>query len=107
MRISITRPAAGNVDGVSLDHFQPGLSYDISSSLGTFLIVMGCALPESSDGPGFETSVDEVQFAVNVNERASVAEDRDDGHPSRPRPPAKAQFAFPNRGKRRAAKAQR
>ena len=38
MRIRIRRAIVGIVDGVSLSHFVPGLSYDVSDSLGGYLV---------------------------------------------------------------------
>jgi len=43
MRIRIRRAIAGVIDGVSLSHFVPGLSYDVSESLGGYLVSSGDA----------------------------------------------------------------
>jgi len=43
MRVRITRRMSGTVDGVSLDRFQSGATYEISASLATYLIVNGAA----------------------------------------------------------------
>lgn len=43
MRIRIRRPIAGVIDGVSLSHFEPGLSYEVTDSLGGYLVSTGDA----------------------------------------------------------------
>src|SRR4051795_12532487 len=43
MRVRITRRMSGTVDGVSLERFQSGATYEISASLATYLIVNGAA----------------------------------------------------------------
>jgi hypothetical protein len=43
VRIRIRRAIAGIVDGVSLSHFVPGGSYDVSDSLGGYLVSTGDA----------------------------------------------------------------
>jgi hypothetical protein len=43
VRITITRRAEGEIDGMPLERFEPGHTYDVNSSIATYLIVMGCA----------------------------------------------------------------
>ena len=43
MRIRIRRAIAGIIDGVSLSHLWPGLSYEVSDSLGGYLVSSGDA----------------------------------------------------------------
>jgi hypothetical protein len=43
MRIRIVRRAPGEIDGVLLSRFDPGDSYDVSVSIGTYLVVRGFA----------------------------------------------------------------
>ena len=38
MRIRITRRRSGDVDGVALGGFEVGATYDVSSSVGTYLV---------------------------------------------------------------------
>src|SRR5258705_12678762 len=37
MRVRILKPSAGIMDGVSLSHLLPGLTYDVEPSLGHYL----------------------------------------------------------------------
>ena len=43
MRIRIRQKRRGEIDGVSLDKFQVGLTYEVQPSLATYLITTGCA----------------------------------------------------------------
>ena len=49
MRIRITKPLAGILDGHSLGHFAVGLVYELDDGLARQLISMGCARAEGSD----------------------------------------------------------
>jgi hypothetical protein len=49
MRIRITKPLAGILDGHRLGQFNPGLVYELDDGLARQLISMGCAQAESSE----------------------------------------------------------
>lgn len=51
MRLRITRPVSGSIDGIQLDHFEVGQSYDIGTSVGSYLLAIGAAEPASEEGP--------------------------------------------------------
>lgn len=38
VRIHILKPMAGVLDGVSLGHLEPGLTYEVEESLGAYLV---------------------------------------------------------------------
>jgi hypothetical protein len=38
VRIRILKPMAGVLDGVSLGHLEPGLTYEVEESLGAYLV---------------------------------------------------------------------
>jgi hypothetical protein len=61
VRIRIRRPIAGVIDGVSLSHFVPGLLYDVSDSLGGYLV-------SSSDA-------DEVPASTPLEDRSDESTD--------------------------------
>ena len=48
VRIRILKPTSGVLDGVSLSHLIPGLVYEVSASLGTFLIAQEAAEEDAS-----------------------------------------------------------
>jgi hypothetical protein len=58
VRVRITeRPREPDIDGVKLDRMQPGTVREVSSAVGTWLIVKGYAYPEmrrSNDDPDAE-----------------------------------------------------
>jgi len=43
MRIRIVRRPTGRIDGVPLDRFDPGLTYDVNASIATYLMASGYA----------------------------------------------------------------
>jgi hypothetical protein len=43
MRIRILKPSAGIIEGVSLSYLMLGMTYEVSGSLGAFLIGNGAA----------------------------------------------------------------
>ena len=73
MRVRMTRSHEGEVDGIDLKTFQEGLTYDVSPSLGTYLMTTGCAELAAADEPTPETSLSEVRFAAAVETFHEVA----------------------------------
>jgi hypothetical protein len=51
VRLRITRTINGSIDGIQLDHFEVGQSYDIGTSVGSYLLAIGAAEPASEDVP--------------------------------------------------------
>ncbi len=47
----VQRPALDVIDGIRLDHFEPGQQYDVGSALGAHLIVKGYASLIRSEEP--------------------------------------------------------
>lgn len=64
MRIRIRRAMAGIVDGVSLSHFVPGLTYDVSDSLGGYLVSSGDADEVPASTPVVESTDDSTDSAI-------------------------------------------
>lgn len=64
MRIRIIKAVRGDLDGIPLASFQVGHTYDVSPSLGTYLIMEGRAEPLMDDGRPLEIPVDELRYAV-------------------------------------------
>jgi hypothetical protein len=44
-------PDQREVDGIKLDRFEPGAAYEVSSSIGSWLVAEGYALPEMRRDP--------------------------------------------------------
>ena len=78
MRICIRRPVAGIVDGISLSHFVPGGVYEVSDSLGGYLITNGdaarAAVPSEPAGDDVPESV--LLGGVSVTPPQDTAHDR-------------------------------
>ena len=49
MRIRITRLCAARVEGVDLAQFELDKTYDLATSLATYLVVMQCAQPVAEE----------------------------------------------------------
>ena len=49
MRLKITHALSGSIDGIQLSHFVVGQTYDVGSSLGSFLLAVGAAEPEPDE----------------------------------------------------------
>jgi hypothetical protein len=52
MRIRITEPLAGSIDGIQLDRFRVGETYDIGTTLASYLMAVGAAVPVVDNGAG-------------------------------------------------------
>jgi hypothetical protein len=52
MRIEVIRkPTLAEVDGIALDVFEPGLQYEVGTSLGALFLAEGWGQPVASDEP--------------------------------------------------------
>ena len=51
MRLKITRRLTGSIDGLQLAHFEPGETYDLGTSLGSYLLALGAAEPLIDETP--------------------------------------------------------
>ena len=51
MRLRITRVINGSIDGIQLDHFEPGQLYDVGTATGSYLLAIGAAEPVAEEGP--------------------------------------------------------
>jgi hypothetical protein len=75
VRVRITdRPRERDIEGVSLDRMLPGTVCDVSSSVGTWLIVQGYGYPEMRRA----TEEDEVTSDIRgaQSDRTGIAERR-------------------------------
>lgn len=72
MRVRITQRATDDVDGISLGLFHQGVTYEVSPTIGTYLIAMDCAEP-AEDTP---EEVTEIRYGFNVALRPAIAAER-------------------------------
>jgi len=60
----MTQHRHGAIDGVDLTAFRAGRTYEVDSTLATYLVVCGCAEPASHDGPALVVQCDETLMTV-------------------------------------------
>ena len=60
MRVRITRRLSGSVDGIQLGRFITDLTYDVGTTLGSYLLAVGSAVPAESEAPALVTPIREV-----------------------------------------------
>lgn len=53
MRVRITRPLSGSVDGIDLSRFVEGLTYEVGTTIGNYLLSQGWAVLTSGDTTPF------------------------------------------------------
>jgi hypothetical protein len=51
MRIRITERLTGSIDGIQLDRFRVGQTYDMGTTLASYLLAVGSAVPVTDDRP--------------------------------------------------------
>jgi hypothetical protein len=73
MRVRITRSRTGEVDGIDLKTFEKGFTYDVSPSLGTYLVTTASAELVAPDEPAAEEPLSEIRFAAAVETFHEVA----------------------------------
>jgi len=68
MRVRITRQLSGNIDGIQLGRFITGLTYDVGTTLGNYLLADGYAVPDEAEAPALVT---EVRADTRASKRSS------------------------------------
>jgi hypothetical protein len=59
MRLRITQPLTGSIDGIQLERFVPGCLYVAGTSLGSYLLAVGAAEPVNDQSPALITPLGE------------------------------------------------
>jgi CheY-like chemotaxis protein len=57
VRVRITHHLRGSVDGINLSKFLQGLTYDVGTTLGNYLLAQGWATPVAAEAPESPASV--------------------------------------------------
>jgi hypothetical protein len=73
LRIRITRPREGEVDGVELETFAVGMIYEVSPSLGTYLIATDSAVFVESNEAISVFPFNDVRLGRFIERARSVA----------------------------------
>lgn len=67
MRLRIVKRMRGEVDGVSLEQFRVGETYDVGTSLGSYLLALRAAVPVadvvSKSAPPVDSTKDRTKAA--------------------------------------------
>jgi hypothetical protein len=63
VRLKITRPPSGCIDGIRLDDLVIGVVYEIGTTLGCYLLAQGLAEPVDDDVPTLMPPWTEAHFA--------------------------------------------
>jgi hypothetical protein len=58
VRLRIIRRLQGEIDGVSLDQFRVGETYDVGTAVGSYLLALRAAVPVIDDPPPQDIRVD-------------------------------------------------
>jgi hypothetical protein len=64
VRLRITRQPAGCIDGIRLDNFVVGSTYDVGTMLGCYLLAEGLAAPVADDAPALVAPIARTRFKV-------------------------------------------
>lgn len=79
MRLKITRRLSGSIDGLQLSHFESGESYEVGTSIGSYLLAIGAAEPVLDDTPAPVVSVGtrraDAQRRASLTQPPSIATD--------------------------------
>jgi hypothetical protein len=79
MRIRITEPLTGSIDGIQLDRFRVGEAYDMGTTLASYLLAVGVAVPVIEESPARIVALDD-DWDGAVVDTVSPADDRDSKH---------------------------
>lgn len=81
VRIRITKALQGSIDGIQLSRFVMGLTYDVGTSLGNYLLASGGAVPVDKEEPALVLPLDdplhEIAKAVTPSISIDKAADRE------------------------------
>jgi hypothetical protein len=78
VRILIVRPSVGIMDGVSLSHLTPGMTYDLPAELAYWLMSRGVATQAPEDGGGLSVPLDNPFAYEQLTQGVSVVSSMED-----------------------------
>jgi|SoiMetStandDraft_2_1073263.scaffolds.fasta_scaffold144725_2 hypothetical protein len=87
VRVRILKQSEGILDGVSLSRLEPGLTYEVTMSLGTFLIGRGAAEENITPAVDIVIPVNAASSALTGGVSISGSKDRADDRRRAKRPP--------------------
>ena len=60
MRVRITQRPSGSIDGIQLSRFITGLTYEVGTILGNYLLAEGLAVPVEQTAPALVLPIHDV-----------------------------------------------
>lgn len=60
MRVLITRQLSDSIDGIQLNRFIKGLTYDVGTTVANYLLAEGAAVPTLEDAPALVLPIRDV-----------------------------------------------
>ena len=76
MRVRITKPLSGSIDGIQLSRFLTGLTYDVGTTLANYLLSMQVAVPVDSVTPALVVPLSEIKRVLLAHPPMAEAADR-------------------------------
>jgi hypothetical protein len=76
MRVRITQPLSGSIDGIQLNRFVIGLTYDVGTTLANYLLAEGLAVPVDESTPAVVLPVQDDTELESGKPLHSEAHDR-------------------------------
>ena len=76
MRVRITQRLSGSIDGIQLTRFVTGLTYDVGTTLGNYLLAEGRAVPVDESTPALVLPIQDDSELQAKNPLPAVAQDR-------------------------------
>jgi len=76
MRVRITQALSGSIDGIQLSRFVTGLTYDVGTTLGNYLLAEGLAVPVDESAPALVLPIQDESELEPAKPLPSVAQDR-------------------------------
>ena len=86
MRVRITQALSGSIDGIQLRRFVTGLTYDVGTTLGNYLLAEGLAVPVDQNTPALVLPIQDDSELEPRKRLPSHAEDRASRRQPRRRP---------------------
>jgi hypothetical protein len=76
MRVRITQALSGSIDGIQLRRFVTGLTYDVGTTLGNYLLAEGMAVPVDENTPALVLPIQDDSELESEKAPPSEAQDR-------------------------------
>jgi hypothetical protein len=72
MRVRITKPLSGSIDGIQLSRLSKGHVYDVYTSLACYLLTEGMAEPAPDDHPIAVFPIENQTFRQPIETRKGI-----------------------------------